>query len=188
MKREMIRILALSGMVVVSAVSVPSIASAFSITSDKPAVSIDGDKDKRVTLRVSKKDSSGDSHSYGYFLNDSKEFTKLDDSESHSFRGGDKIDFAVYDSSKTKYYKLSNGSKDDSYDVEVALDEDEEEKDGYHSAHIKWSIPEESNSKEFCLDLDDGNNGYTAVPEPATLFIMGSGLVGYALMRRKKRS
>lgn len=191
MKRKTNSILALFGIIAVSAVSVPFNASAFSITQDKPRIYVDGGGEDEVTVKVSK-GSSQDSFSYGYFLNDSNEFTNLDDTRSYRFRGGDKIDFAIYNPSKTKYYRLSDGKGDNSYNVEVNFDQDANgngaTQGDYHDAHIKWSIPGESNSVECRLDLHDDNNGYTTVPEPATLFLMGSGMVGYALLRRKRKN
>lgn len=186
----MVRILALSGMVVAAAVSVPSDASALSFTTDNRRVYVDDDKEKEVKVKVSK-GSSQNNLEYGYFLNDSKDFKRFDYSSDNSFHGGDSIDLALYNPSKSKYYKLSDSGDDNSYDVEVALDEENGNGNsgerGYKNAHVNWAINDDSNSHELVLCFPDGNNGSTAVPEPATLFLLGSGLLGYAFLSRKKK-
>lgn len=198
MKRRIIATLSLFSMIAVSAVFVPSNASAMSLTTGTPLIAIDGDSDSNVTVRVFSA-SLPFLFSYGYFLNGSTTFTTLAPFSFNTFQGGDVIDLALYNPFNLKYYTLSGDKADDSYSVamnlggEVTTGSPQQPADWtrpyYYNANMTWSIPAVINTNELAINFTNGNDGLsTAVPEPATLLLMGSGLVGYALMRRRKRS
>ena len=199
MKRRIIATLSLFGMIAASAVFIPSNASALSLTTGTPLIAIDGDSDSNVTVRVFSA-SLPIFFSYGYFLNGAAAFTTLDPFSLNTFQGGDVIDLAIYNPFNLKYYTLSGDSADDSYSVamnlggEVLTGAPQQPADWtspyYYNANITWSIPSVINTNELAINFSNGNDGLStsSVPEPASLLLMGSGLVGYALMRRRKNS
>ena len=197
MKRNIVTSLALLGIIVSAAAFVPSQASALSLTTGIPLVAIDGDSDSNVTVRIFSA-SLPSLFSYGYFLNGSATFTSIAPFSLNTFQGGDVIDLALYNPFNLKYYTLSGDNADDSYSVamtlggEVTTGAPQQPADWtrpyYYNANMTWSIPAVINTNELAINFINGNDGLSTVPEPATLLLMGSGLVGYALMRRRKRS
>jgi PEP-CTERM motif len=198
MKRRIIATLSLFSVIAASAVFIPSQASALTLTSGSPIIAIDGDTDGNVTVDIL---SAGGSptYDYGYFLNGSATFNSVYPASFDTFSGGDILDFALYDG--TRYYTLSGDQLDGSYSVlmtfanEITVGTPQQPVDWtrpyFYNANITWTLPTVINTNELALNfINNGNDGIapTSVPEPATLFLMGSGLVGYALMRRRKNS
>lgn len=196
MKRTVIATLSLFGMIAASAVLVPSDASALTLTSGRAIIAIDGNSDGDITVDIQSV-GGATGFTYGYFLNGSSTFTSVAPWPPVTFQGGDILDFALFDG--TRYYTLSDDFADNSYSVtmyfggEVTSGSPQQPADWtapyFYNANITWTLPTVINTNEYSFNLGNTNNdGIAPVPEPATLLLMGSGMVGYALMRRRKRS
>lgn len=196
MKRRILTSLAFFGVIAASAVFVPSHASALTLTGGSPIIAIDGDNDDNVSVDILSVGGTS-SYAYGYFLNGSSVFTNVSSFSVNTFQGGDIIDFALFDGSK--YYTLSNDLFDDSYSVLMTFSNpvttgapqqpSDWTRDYFYNANITWSLPTIVNTNEFAHNFrDNGNDGIAPVPEPASLLLVGSGLVGYGLLRRRKKA
>lgn len=158
-----------------------------------PIIAIDGDGDSNVTIDVLAS-APVSPYTYGYFLNGSTTFTALGPFSITTFQGGDIIDFALYDG--TKYYSLSGDLADDSYSVEMGFTNQvttglPEKPIGwpdpyYYNVNITWTLPTAVNSNEWVINMPGGNDGIAPIPEPATLVLLGSGLAGIGLWKRKR--
>lgn len=196
MKRTIISSLSLLGILTASAVFIPSQASALTLTTGDRIMAIDGSTDGNVTVDILSVGGTA-TYDYGYFLNGSSTFTSVLPASLTTFNGGDILDFALYDG--TRYYTLSGDKLDASYSVvmnfgtEVTTGAPQQPADWtrpyFYNANITWSLPTVVNTNELALNfINNGNDGIAAVPEPATLLLMGSGLLGYALMRKRKKN
>lgn len=196
MKRRILTSLVFFGVMAATAVFIPSNASALSLTSGNQIIAIDGDNDSNVTIDILSIGGTS-TYAYGYFLNNSTAFTTVSPFSFNTFQGGDRIDFALFDGAK--YYTLSNDLLDDSYSVlmnfanEITVGVPQQPADWtrpyYYNANITWTLPTVVNTNEFALNFrDNGNDGIAPVPEPASLLLVGSGLVGYGLLRRRKKA
>lgn len=172
-------------------------------TGGTPIIAIDGDSDGNVTVDILSVGGTS-TYSYGYFLNGSTAFTALSYGlyGVSTFQGGDIIDFALYDG--TKYYTLSGDFADSTYSAtitfanEVTVGTPQQpvswSSPYYYNANITWVIGGIStvNTNSLALNLfsDTGNNGVAPVPEPTTMFLLGSGLVvglvGHCWRKRKE--
>ncbi len=102
-----------------------------------------------------------------------------------SFAGGNPVDFALSDG--VNLYTLSNGDAILTFSGLAVPDP---------SVSIDWGIARYdillafNNGDGFAPYYANGNptGNSTAVPEPSTLVLLGSGLVGLSLWRRKKTS
>ena len=163
-------------------------------TSGTPIIAIDGNIDGDVTVNILSTGGTG-TYTYGYFLNGSSIFSLIGLVSVATFQGGDIIDFALYDGSR--YYTLSGDNADSSYSVlmafanEVTVGSPQQpawwSDPYYYNANITWFLPTVVNTNELALNfVNNGNDGVAPVPEPSTLMLLGSGLLGFGFFARKR--
>jgi hypothetical protein len=164
---------------------------------------IDGDVDPNVSVAIGSLEAPSD-YTYGYFLNGNYSSfnvipltsNPLVQADIELFQGGDVIDFALYDG--TKYFTLSGDTADSSYTVIMnwvnpIANGDAQQPAGwtdpyYQMVDMLWIVPNAPQiSIETAIDLNGYlNDGLAPVSEPATLSLLGSGLIGLALWGRKR--
>lgn len=165
-------------------------------TSGTPIIAIDGDTDGNVNVYIASL-AITPTYTYGYFLNgnySASAFNTLGFLDVNIFQGGDIIDFALYDG--TRYYTLSGDNADSSYSVlmtfgnEVTIGSVQQPADWtlpyYYNANITWILPTVVNTNELAINFINGNDGVAPVPEPSTLMLLGSGLLGLGYFGRKR--
>lgn len=164
-------------------------------TSGTPIIAIDGDTDGNVSVDILSVGGTS-TYTYGYFLNGSANFISLGSLNFSTFQGGDIIDFALSDG--TRYYTLSGDSADSSYSVLMTFDNQviigsAQQPAGwtnpyYYNVNISWSIGGTGvNTNEYAMSLvNNANDGVAPVPEPSTLMLLGSGLLGLGYFGRKR--
>lgn len=168
-------------------------------TAGRQIIAIDGNHDSNLTVDILSAALVSPSYSYGYFLNNSNTFHTITPNFGPfnfiSVQGGTIIDLALYDG--VKYYTLSGDTADNTYSVQMKFDHPVTQgapqlpatwTDAYYqSVNITWSLPNTTAKfSGLVLDFFNGNDGVAPVPEPATLFMLGAGLIGFGIWGRKK--
>lgn len=168
---------------------------AISLNVGTPVVAIDGNSDGNVTVDILSVSPASPSYTYGYFLDGSPAFTPLSSLNVTTFQGGDVIDFALYDGAN--YYSLSGDYADNSYSVQMGFDNPvtigapqqpaDWSQPYYYNVNISWSLPNTfANTNELALSFTGGNDGVAPAPEPASLLLLGSGLLCLGVWGRSR--
>lgn len=159
-------------------------------------VMVDGDTDSNLTVKLL---SAGNTapYTYGYFLNSGPSFYSLSTVDSRYFNGGDIVDFALYDG--TRYYTLSGDDAEAAYSVTMSFNNPvtvgaaQQPSDidvYYYNLNIVWNLSSRItvSTNEYALNLINyGNDGVAPVPEPSTILVLGSGLLGAGLWLNRKK-
>ena len=167
-----------------------------------PLLIIDGDGDTNTSVNILTSIMNG--LTPGYYLNNNPSFITFSTIDLLSFEGGDKVDFALFDATSSKYYSLSGDYKDNSYavvmDLSVPYDILHAQKPSaaqlglneyYANASIAWDLdmnPDTAPDVQIAFAVNGNYDGVAApVPEPGTLMLLGSGLAGVAFYAKKKK-
>jgi hypothetical protein len=184
-----------------------SLALPLSLSEGSPLIAIDGDRDRNVTVKLASIEVSS-RFNYGYFLNGSSTFTALDPILDLSvFQGGDIIDLALQDRRSGSIYSLSGDADDTDFEVAMTfgnrvLEGSPQQPDDwtapyFYNANITWTIhlrhDHVVNTNELAINFVNGGNdgvapinGGAKVPEPASILLLGSGLVGLGVWKRAR--
>jgi len=166
---------------------------------------VDGNDDSNVTVSLASTD-AWDGYYLKYSVNGSA-WSDVTDWGSDLFTGGDVLDFALvgtnnayYGTTANEFYILSNDSADDSFSVTMEFvgeldsslaQQPVMQSSYYKDVFINWNIVQTgytfSNSIAISSNEQGWNDGVAPVPEPATMLLFGTGLVGLAGVARRKK-
>ena len=164
-----------------------SVASATSLTtSSMPVLMIDGNADVDASVFIGASDTSANYHfgyiSSGLFQTIVPAFTSFG---TQHFSGGSIIDFAIQNATTSAITRASEGTAEMVFSGIVPASNSSNPivlNDYWQSLTISWSL--ENNDMVF--NLGGQNDGFAPVPEPSTMLLLGTGLIGLAGWGRRK--
>lgn len=176
-----------------------AIATPLSLNMGSKILLVDGNDDSNVSVSLASMD-VWDNYYLRYSVNDGA-WTDVTDWGYDSFVGGDILDFALVGSGgSSEFYVLSDDADDNTFSAsmffvgELEASESQQpvmDRPYFKDLFITWNIDSYGTTWSNTFTLtgwgEGTNDGVApAVPEPSTLLLLGSGLVGLAYLKRRK--
>ena len=156
---------------------------------DHPVLMIDGngDGDSQVDVFVS----AGSGYDFGFWDYQTGSFATIAAASGPgfafmSFEGGDVIDFAIRDAVTGVTTRLSDGTATLVFagdELAASSSNPVVPYDYWQSLAITWSI----GNNDIVVNIGGGNDGFAPAPEPATLALLGTGVLAAAAVARRRR-